>query len=106
MDRGMPIKLLMIFVGENDQWHDLPLYEAIVRRLRHIGLAGATVQPGIMGYGSHHSVHRKRLFGVSDDRPMTILIADEEEKLRKVLPEIKPMMNGGLILLVDAERPL
>ncbi len=95
--------MLMVFVDETDTWEELPLYEAIVRRMVRLEVGGATVQAGIMGYGSHAKVHRKRLFGVSDDRPITILAVDTEEKLRRVLPEIRPMVKEGLMLLTDVE---
>ena len=98
-----PIKLLVIFVDETDRWDGLPLYEAIVRRLRQRHSAGATVHIGVMGYGSHLHVHHKGLFGVSDDRPVTISIVDSEPKLRQVLPEIRPMVKEGLVILLDAE---
>ena len=32
-------------------WGTGPLYEAIVRRLRQLGIAGATAQAGMMGFG-------------------------------------------------------
>jgi len=98
-----PIKLLVIFVDETDRWDGLPLYEAIVRRLRQRHIAGATVHIGVMGYGSHLHVHHKGLFGVSDDRPVTISVVDSEPKLRQVLPEIRPMVQEGLVILLDAE---
>jgi len=81
-----PIKLLVIFVDETDRWDGLPLF--------HIG---------VMGYGSHLRVHHKGLFGVSDDRPVTISVVDSEPKLRQVLPEIRPMVKEGLVILLDAE---
>ena len=56
-----PMKLLLIYVDENDEWEQMPLYEAIVRRLRRLGIAGATVQVGIMGFGGHSLIHRKGL---------------------------------------------
>jgi Uncharacterized conserved protein len=96
-------KLLIIFFDESDQWEDVPLYEAILRHLVKLEIAGATVQAGIMGFGSHHRIHHKRLFGVSDDRPITILVVDEEAKLRKAIPIIRPMVKEGLLLLTDAE---
>jgi uncharacterized protein len=99
----IPIKLLIIFVDETDRWDGLPLYEAIVRRLRQRHIAGATVHTGVMGYGSHLRVHHKGLFGVSDDRPVTISVVDSEPKLRQVLPEIRPMVKEGLVILLDAE---
>ncbi len=98
-----PAKMLWISVGETDLWETGPLYEAIVRRLRQLGVAGATVQTGIMGFGSHKQVHHKRLFHVSDDKPVTIIVVDQEEKLRQVLPEVRAMVKEGLIALLDAE---
>ena len=81
----------------------LTRFEAIVRRIRQLGLAGATVHHGIMGFGSHGKVHRKRLFGVSDDRPVVITVVDTEQKVRDVLPEIRAMVKEGLVVLLDAE---
>ncbi|MGE0824644.1 MAG: DUF190 domain-containing protein [Candidatus Binatia bacterium] len=98
-----PIKLLVIFVDETDRWNNIPLYEAIVRRLLQHNIAGATVHTGIMGYGSHLHVHHKGLFGLSDDRPVTISVVDSEVKLRQILPEIRPMVREGLVILLDAE---
>jgi PII-like signaling protein len=98
-----PNKMLMIFVDESEQWEDVPLYEAILRRLVRFDIAGATVQIGVMGFGSHHRIHRKRLFGVSDDRPVTIMVIDDESKLRNAIPEIRPLVKEGLLLLTDVE---
>jgi PII-like signaling protein len=98
-----PVKMLMIYVDETDLWGTVTLFEAIVRRIRQLGLAGATVHHGIMGFGSHGKVHRKRLFGVSDDRPVVITVVDTEQKVRDVLPEIRAMVKEGLVVLLDAE---
>ena len=98
-----PAKLLLIFVDETDTWEQVPLYEAIVRRLRQLDIAGATVQTGIMGFGSHMKVHHKRLFGITDDRPIAISVVDNESKLRQVIPEIRGMIREGLVVLLDAE---
>jgi len=98
-----PVKMLLIFVDETDTWEDQPLYAAIVRRLLQQDVSGATVQTGIMGFGSQGKMHRKRLFGISDDRPVIISAVDSEHKLRQVLPEVRPMVQEGLVLLLDAE---
>src|SRR5206468_2764372 len=98
-----PQKMMMIFVDETDTWRDVSLYEAIVRKLVHMDIAGATVLAGIMGFGSHGRVHRKRLFGISDDRPITIIAVDTEEKIRNAAAEVRPMLKEGLILLSDVE---
>jgi len=98
-----PAKMLLIYLDETDLWHAQPLYEAIVRRLRQVGLAGATVTHGIMGFGSHRKMHHKRLFGISDDKPVTIAVVDEEAKVRAIVPEIRGMVKEGLMVLMDVE---
>ena len=40
---------------------------------------------------------------MSDDKPVTIMAVDTEDKLRAALPSIIPMVREGLILLQDAE---
>ena len=98
-----PVKMLLIYLDDTALWHAQPLYEAIVRRVRQAGLSGATVQHGIMGFGSHRKVHHKRLFGISDDKPVVITVVDEEPSIRAILPEIRGMVKEGLLVLIDAE---
>ncbi len=98
-----PVKMLLMFVNETDRWNGAPLYQAIVMRLRQLNIAGATAQTGIIGFGHHHVLHHKGLFGISDDRPVTITVVDNERKIRAVLPELRAMVREGLILLIDAE---
>jgi PII-like signaling protein len=97
------VKLLLIFVNEADQFHHRPLYQAIVERLHQLDVAGATAQTGIMGFGHHMRMHHKGLFGIADDRPVTIMAVDDEARLRVVLPTIRAMLREGLMVLVDAE---
>jgi PII-like signaling protein len=98
-----PVKLLLIFMNESDRWNNEPLYHAVVDRLRHLRLAGATAYAGIIGFGHHTRVHHKGLFGIADDRPITITVVDEEAKIRAVLPELRSMIREGLILILDAD---
>jgi PII-like signaling protein len=50
--RQGPARLLRVFLGEADKWHGEPLYDAIVKKLRMMEVAGATVYRGILGYGA------------------------------------------------------
>lgn len=99
----MAAKALLIFVDETDRWHDVPLYEALVQTLAHQRIAGATVSRGLMGFGIHRRIHRKGLFGIADDKPVTIMAIDEEANLRNAIPQLKPLIREGLIVLVDVE---
>ena len=96
-------KMMTIYLDYNDTEGELPLYEAIVRHLVHLEVAGATVLTGIMGFGRGGKVHRKRLFGVTDDKPVIIRVVDREEKIMTALAQIRPMVTEGLIQLQDVE---
>src|SRR5438552_8039486 len=92
-------KLLRIFIGESDRWHHQPLYEAIVLRARELGLAGATVLRGPMGFGAHSRLHTAKILRLSEDLPVIIEIVESEEKIQSFLPELDKMVGDGLITL-------
>jgi len=100
-----PVKMMLIFIDETDTWGEsrVPLYEAIVESLLQAGVSGATVHSGIMGFGVNRLMHRKRLFGVTDERPVTITVIESESKLRAVTPKLRSMVREGLVFLVDGE---
>ncbi|HPA19563.1 MAG TPA: DUF190 domain-containing protein [Verrucomicrobiae bacterium] len=91
--------LLRIFIGELDKWHHMPLYEAIVLRARELGLAGATVLRGPMGYGAHSRLHTAKILRLSEDLPVIIEIVDKEEKIQAFLPELDKMIPDGMVTL-------
>ncbi|HEY3524081.1 MAG TPA: DUF190 domain-containing protein [Candidatus Limnocylindrales bacterium] len=95
--------LLRIYIGESDQWHGRPLYEAIVHLLRERGLAGATVLRGIEGFGANAHLHTTRILRLSEDLPVLIEIVDEEPRIRGILPELDAMVADGLITLERVE---
>jgi len=98
-----PVKMLVVFVNEVDRINDEPLYEVVMRRLRKRDLAGATALHGLMGFGEHHRMHHKGLFGIADDRPITITVVDTETRLRTLLPELRALVPTAPMLLLDAE---
>ena len=94
-------KLLRIFIGESDRWHHQPLYEAIVLKAREIGLAGATVLRGPMGFGANSHLHTAKILRLSMDLPIVIEIVDSEEKINQFLPYLDEMVLEGLVTLED-----
>jgi PII-like signaling protein len=94
---------LTIYMNEADRIGDVPLHEDVVRRLLQFNIAGATVTPGLMGFGKHGKVHRKRLFGVSDDRPVVITAIDDDGRIRPILTELRSIVPEGLITLHEVE---
>jgi len=91
--------LLRIFIGESDQWHGKPLYEAIVLKARELHLAGATVLRGPMGFGAHSRMHTAKVLRLSQDLPIVVEIVDAEEKIEMLLPHLDEMVEEGLITM-------
>jgi len=92
-------QLLRIFIGESDQWHGKPVYEAIVLKARELHMAGATVLRGPMGFGANSRLHTVKVLRLSEDLPVIIEVVDAEEKIRLLLPHIDEMVNEGLVTL-------
>jgi PII-like signaling protein len=96
-------KLMQIFFGEADRWHDEPLYDAIVKQLRMMEIAGATVYRGIDGYGAKGHSHKKSFFHISRDLPVMISVIESEEKLHQAAAAVEEMLEDGLIVISDVD---
>lgn len=95
--------LLRIFIGEDDRAEGRPLYEALVLKAREMGLAGATVLRGPMGFGPNtRRLHTAKILQLSTDLPMVVEIVESEERIDMFLEAIDPMMTGGMVTLEKA----
>ncbi len=107
MENNPNAKLLRIFIGESNKAGQKPLYEVIVFEAKRLGLSGATVTRGIMGFGPNSKVHTAKLFEISSDLPLVIEIVDTEEKIRMFTLIVEDLFektkSGGLITLEKAE---
>jgi uncharacterized protein len=92
-------QLLRVFVGESDKWEGKPPYEALVLKAREMGLAGATMLRGLMGYGAASRVHTAKILRLSEDLPVIVEVVDSQEKIASFLPVIDEMIQEGLVTL-------
>ena len=92
-------QLLRIFIGESDRWKGKPLYEAIILKAREMGIAGATMLRGMMGYGAASRIHTAKILRLSEDLPIVVEIVDSKEKITALLPTIEEMVHEGLVTL-------
>jgi PII-like signaling protein len=95
--------MMRIFLGEDDRAEDQPLYEAIVKRLRMLDIAGATVYRGILGYGLKGRTHKEHLISLHPDLPIMVSVIDSAAKIETAIGAVSEMLNDGLIVLSDAE---
>ena len=98
-----PAKMMRVFLGESDRHESEPLYDAIVKRLRMLDVAGATVYRGIDGYGAKGHSHKERFFQISKDLPVMISVVDAPEKIAEAVAAVQAMLGDGLIVVSDVE---
>lgn len=88
-----------VFFGESDRRKHQPLSTALVERLRREGFAGATVFPGVSGFGAHSVGHTTHLLELSTDLPVVLEVVDSAEKIQSLLPILDEMVTEGLVTL-------
>jgi len=98
--------LLRIFIGDSDRcgaecgrYRGKHLYEAIVLKAKEMGLAGATVFRGIMGFGGASRVHTLSVLRLSEDMPIVIEIVDKMENLKPFIQWLDTVIPEGLITM-------
>lgn len=87
---------LRIYVDADDRWQGRPLYEAIVARARSADVAGASVFPVEMSYGSHRRIHDTASDYGFVGLPVVIEIVDGPERIDALLAGLGPMIAGAL----------
>lgn len=92
-------QLLRVFIGESDTWEGVPLYRAIVLKAKELGIAGATVLRGGIGFGANSRVRSNKLVELSTDLPIVVEIVDDAEKINAILPFIDQTVAEGLVTL-------
>jgi len=101
MVQRTPAKILRLHLSERDRYGGAPLYEAVVSKCRSLGIAGATVFRGFEGYGESTQIHRSGM--LAHDLPITVTIVDSVVNVERLMPELKNLVNTGLVAVSDAE---
>jgi PII-like signaling protein len=101
MPAPSPGKLLRVHIQEHDKFQGQPLYEAIVKKCREMGIAGATVYRGLEGYGETSEIHRHHM--LLHDQPIVVTVIDSAENIARLLPAVEQMVDKGMIAISDVE---
>lgn len=96
---------LKVYTGEDVLLDDVPLYKAILREARSLGLAGATVVKGIEGYAANlRGVGRAVNTFISGNAnyPVIVEIVDERKNIEKILPFLEKNATHALVLVEES----
>ena len=98
-----PVRRLTVVVDETDraEHSGAPVYREVVRLAREVGLAGASAFHGIEGYGASRHVHVSRVFSLSPDLPVAVIVVDTPDRIDAFLPLVQHLVTDGLITVDD-----
>ena len=96
-------KRVTIYIDENDRLHGKNLMSALVERMRHEGISGATAVRAMAGFGRHGQVHTTQILDLSSNLPVILTVIDEPDKVDRVLPILQEMVTEGLIVVEDVQ---
>ena len=98
---------LKIYTGEDVMLDDEPLYKAIIKESRRLGLAGGTVIKAMAGYASQvrgmRGTGRATSYFISGitDAPIIVEIVDTREKIEMILPYLEKNAVRSLVTVED-----
>lgn len=97
--RMMKMWSLVIRIKKNDTVKGKRVQSLVLEILKKGSISGATICTGMGGYGKRGD-STTHIEGISINMPLVIEVIDELQKLEKVLPEIKELIDdNGLITL-------
>jgi PII-like signaling protein len=94
-------KKVAVYVREDQQYHGVASYAAILDFLFFHGVSGATVTRGIAGFGSDHHLHTTRLVDLAVRLPVKVEFIETATKVEELLPKLYEMAGTGLIEMHD-----
>ncbi|GLY84352.1 hypothetical protein Airi02_022810 [Actinoallomurus iriomotensis] len=99
----VPVARLMILVGDRIRRDRRAVHTEIVARAREAGLADVTVLRGLDGHIGASRRTRRGLLRRPDNVPVTILVFDQEERLRRFLTTLADITEECIVTLDTAE---
>ncbi|MBX7124675.1 MAG: DUF190 domain-containing protein [Cyclobacteriaceae bacterium] len=92
-----------IYFDKDKYKDDKPMTDYIMEFLLDQRIAGATAFRGDVGFGEHQHIKRPGQLFSFDEPPMVIVFIDEDEKVRKVLTNLRKKVKTGFIIVSPVE---
>ena len=87
-----------VFLSEGDVYEDRPLHKVIMEKALEIGLSGITVIKGYAGYGKHKGTAEVDPFHGYGDKPVVVVVIENEEKGNEFVKLVKSLKSDALIV--------
>lgn len=97
---------LKIYTGEDVLWEDMPLYKAIIQKVKELDLGGVTVVQGKAGFAKTNRGLNKKIthfFSGNANLPLVIEIVDKKENIEKILPFLEKSAVHSCVTMTDCK---
>jgi hypothetical protein len=81
----------------------MSIHHEVLEFLKDGGIAGATVHHYIGGYDVHDRTHTASVLHFGTDLPVIIQAVDREERIRDIIPKLKNILPGKLMIIEEVE---
>lgn len=85
--------VLRVYMKEEDKHQHLPLYHALLIKLKKLNVLWVDVQHALEGFGADHVVRKASFFSFSSQEPMVLEATLPFNSVKKILHEIQPMLE-------------
>jgi len=96
-----PAKKVIIYVGQDHQYHGESVYAAILEFLFYHKVSGASATRGVAGFDADHHMQTDRILVLTTNLPMKVEFIETPEKVEELLPKLHEMVGTGLIEIQD-----
>jgi len=81
-----------VYLNESDKW------KQILHMLRQENVAGASAFHAVGGFNGRNRVHTSGLIEAGGNLPVVLVFVDREEHVSRVLPKLRELAPGRLIV--------
>ncbi|HON17953.1 MAG TPA: DUF190 domain-containing protein [Salinivirgaceae bacterium] len=81
---------LRIYLSSTDKHDNELIYQSIVKKAHDMGIAGATVLKGIMGFGQSSVIHSINTWEYTEKLPIVVEIVDTADSINLFMKQLTP----------------
>jgi PII-like signaling protein len=85
--------VLRVYMKESDQYHHLPLYEALLLELKKHGVLWVDVQRALEGFGADHVLRKTAWLSFSSQAPLVLEATCKADSVGAMLDAIHPLLE-------------
>jgi uncharacterized protein len=95
--------LVRIYFNEDNLYNGHPLADYLLDEAQKAGVQGATIFRGVMGFGSHHTIHSTSLLRLTESLPLVMEIMDSDDQVMALVQKLKPALTECRTIRIPVE---